>query len=78
MEKRSSRRTEDLLTNKTRLEREIMKIDNKIEDIDVEERERIELMKERDLKIQEIAEKHQLKNVELMKNSKYHVLFFLL
>ena len=55
-----------------------MKIDNKIEDIDVEERERIELMKERDLKIQEIAEKHQLKNVELMKNSKYHVLFFLL
>ena len=50
-----------------------MKIDNKIEDIDVEERERIELMKERDVQIQAIAEKHQLKNIELMKNSKYHV-----
>ena len=37
--------------------------------IDEEEQERIQLMKERDTAMLQIAEKHQLKNIELMKQS---------
>lgn len=55
--------------HKKEIEREIRVIQERLELISAEEKERIELMKERDSAILQIAEKHQLKNIELMKNS---------
>lgn len=49
-------------------------IEDRLEAIDTEEKERIDLMKERDAQLLQIGEKHQLKNLELMRNSsKYRV-----
>ena len=49
-------------------------IQDRLEAIDAEEKERIDLMKERDAQLLQIGEKHQLKNMELLRNSsKYRV-----
>ena len=63
---------DDLEEHRREIEKELTAINKRLEAIDTEEQERIELMKERDVPILKIAEKHQLLNIELMKNSSKH------
>ena len=63
---------DDLEEHRREIEKELTAINKRLEAIDAEEQERIELMKERDVPILKIAEKHQLLNIELMKNSSKH------
>lgn len=63
---------DDLEEHRREIEKELTAISKRLEAIDAEEQERIELMKERDVPILKIAEKHQLLNIELMKNSSKH------
>ena len=59
----------ELENHRKEITKEITAIQERLNEIDEEEQERIELMKERDTAILQIAEKHQLKNMELMKRS---------
>ena len=63
---------DDLEEHRREIEKELTAINKRLEAIDAEEQERLELMKERDVPILKIAEKHQLLNIELMKNSSKH------
>ena len=63
---------DDLEEHRREIEKELTAINKRLEAIDAEEQERIELMKERDVPILKIAEKHQLLNIKLMKNSSKH------
>lgn len=65
---------DELETHRKEIEKELAMIEDRLEAIDTEEKERIDLMKERDAQLLQIGEKHQLKNHELMRNSsKYRV-----
>jgi singapore isolate B (sub-type 7) whole genome shotgun sequence assembly, scaffold_7 len=67
--KAHSRVYAELDSRREALEKELTEVNNRLEELAAEETERIQLLQERDVRIRNIAAKHQRLNQELMKNA---------
>ena len=67
--KAHSRVYAELDNRRETLEKELTEVNNRLEELAAEETERIQLLQERDVRIRNIAAKHQRLNQELMKNA---------
>lgn len=67
--KAHSRVYAELDSRREALEKELTEVNNRLEELAAEESERIRLLQERDVRIRNIAAKHQRLNQELMKNA---------